>query len=765
MWIFGGNTGMSTHELWFAEVPSPAFNEFALTTSPSRFLHTAVLAPSGRMWLFGGEDGGLHNDLWYLDTEAGTTDFVLSSPSGTPPTAGFQRHHPKPAVKRHSAVLSSVGNMWVFGGDTSSGVVNNLHKIDVEVSPTSPTWTEVYPSGYIEPRRDHTAVLTLSDRMWIFAGVEQSTNRRNDLVYIDLEAVSPSWVTASTTGSLPRGRGLPKSVLNKTSNRMWMFGGYSSNTFENDLWYIDLQDTGSLTWNEVNPTVKPPPRVDVAGELSSDGRFWIHGGNGGSTLDDLWVIQVTAPEWELTWLPVDPVTVNGSPGARKLHSTVINPAGDMLMYGGADTSAFSDMWILSPVAPATTTLDAEWSAVSATDTPEGRVYSSAVMSSDGRMWLLHGYWDDFGATSLREVFYIDTQVDAGSHDWTQVSEPGPSLPTARNGHSTILTESGRLYVYGGTDSPGSTSAYSDLWYFDTEASSVQAEWFQETVSGAEARCYFGAVYSSGRMYLFGGQDGGGTLKNDLGYIDMTMSGSFWWSSMFPTGTLPSVRYKHSTVMNSARRMWIYGGEADTTGTAFLNDLWYIDVEDSSDSWHQVSVSGTAPTARSEHAAVLSATGRMWIYGGIGASGILSDVWYIDVEVGSPSWVQMIASGSNPGPRRAHSAALTADNEMWIFSGYFVEGGVDDELWYLEARVLASFQEAYQDTETESVSAASPAWVSAGEWTNARYDHASGITASGRAVVFGGYSGSSGLLARPGFLQGSGPMPVTTTLLG
>ncbi|CAE7690441.1 ADO2 [Symbiodinium sp. KB8] len=177
-------------------------------------------------------------------------------------------------------------------------------------------------------------------------------------------------------------------------------------------------------------------------------------------------------------------------------------------------------------------------------------------------------------------------------------------------------------------------------------------------------------------------------------------------------------------MNSARRMWIYGGEADTTGTAFLNDLWYIDVEDSSDSWHQVSVSGTAPTARSEHAAVLSATGRMWIYGGIGASGILSDVWYIDVEVGSPSWVQMIASGSNPGPRRAHSAALTADNEMWIFSGYFVEGGVDDELWYLEA--------------------ASPAWVSAGEWTNARYDHASGITASGRAVVFGGYSGSSAM---------------------
>ena len=29
------------------------------------------------------------------------------------------------------------------------------------------------------------------------------------------------------------------------------------------------------------------------------------------------------------------------------------------------------------------------------------------------------------------------------------------------------------------------------------------------------------------------------------------------------------------------------------------------------------------------------------------------------------------------PRRAHSAALTADNEMWIFSGYDGQGGPAD----------------------------------------------------------------------------------------
>eukprot|EP00439_Symbiodinium_sp_Y106_P010357 s1455_g1.t1 len=679
MWIFGGNNGISLNQLWIAEVPSPAFNQTVLTSSPDRYLHTAVLGPSGRMWIFGGLDGDIQqsrrvqNDLWYYDTEASATDFVQSSPSGTAPSP----------VIRHTAVLSTVGNMWVFGGETNGGrserfnrgweyvqgtLVNSLHKIDVEVQPESPQWTQVYPTGYIEPRRDHTAVITLSDRMWIFGGVEQTYGRRNDLVYIDLEADSPNYVTASTSGSLPHGRGLPKAVLNQTSNRMWsficicpMFGGYSSEvTYENDLWYVDLQDGVTLTWNEVSPTVKPPARVDMAGALSSDGRL----GN----LDDLWVIKVTAASWELTWQPVDPVTVNGSPGARKFHSALITPAGDMLMYGGRNDGsrspgnecAFQDMWSLSPVAPATTILDAEWSQVSATDTPDGRVYSSAAMSSDGRMWCVHGYMDSPSYSSVQDLFYIDTQVDPGQHDWTQVSQPGTSLPTARSGHSTILTESGRLYVHGGTDS-------------------------------RSPRPLKGVFLREDAPYLFGGQTGIGTLANDLGYIDLTMGGSSWWSDIFPTGTLPSARYKHSTVMNSALRMWM------TYGTLTSRILQAAGIK------FPCPVLPPPPVLNTPLCCVLS------------------DVWYIDVEVSSPAWVQMIASASNPGARRAHSAALTADNEMWIFSGY---DGVDNELWYLEA--------------------ASPAWVSAGDWTNARYDHASGLTASGRAVVFGGYSGSSAM---------------------
>ena len=715
MWIFGGSDGtFSLDELWYAEVPSPAFNQTTFSGAPSRYLHTVVLAPSGRMWMFGGHDFSDHNDLWYSDTKADTHAFTEASPSGSPPAE----------VKRHTAVLSSEGNMWVFGGELSDGgLVNTLHKIDVDTAET-PTWMQVYPSGSIEARRDHTAVITSNDRMWIFAGVQSDYGRRNDLVYIDVEDDNPSYTTAATSGSLPRGRGLPRVVLNTTSNRMWMFGGYSNEElWENDLWFVDLHN-GTLTWNEVFPSVSPSPRVDMAGELSSDGRFWIYGGADSSgPLSDLWFILLEAPGWALTWQPVDPVTVLGNPGARQYHSAVITSSGDMLIYGGKDNSGtFSDMWSLSPVGPAITALDAEWSQVSPSDPPDGRVYSSTVMSPDGRMLLVHGYKDDPSYTSVADLVYIDTQVWPSSLAWINVSQPGPTIPSARSGHSSILTETGRVYIYGGTDSPGNPSSYSDLWYFDTEASSV--EWVQMSVTSTTSRRYHGAAYSSGRMYMFGGATGSGTLLNDVGYIDLTMSGSTWWTDVAVTGTPPSVRYKHCAVMSSVRRMWVFGGQSDMTGSSFLNDLWYIDVEEASTSWYEVSVPGVVPTARSDHTGVLSATGRMWIYGGTSAFGVLGDVWYIDVEVSPPSWVRVIASGSNPGARMAHSAALTADNEMWVFSGYDSSGDVDNELWFLEA--------------------ASPAWIPIDEWTTARYDHSSVMTASGRAVVFGGYTGTLGL---------------------
>ena len=90
--------------------------------------HSAVVAGDG-MLVFGGYSSASHNDMWRLDL----IDFEWQAlaPKGTPPCPRW----------RHTAVMTDVGGMYVFGGNTrgsESENLNDMYCYDIERS----QWSE-----------------------------------------------------------------------------------------------------------------------------------------------------------------------------------------------------------------------------------------------------------------------------------------------------------------------------------------------------------------------------------------------------------------------------------------------------------------------------------------------------------------------------------------------------------------------------------------------------------------------------------------------
>ena len=180
---------------------------------------------------------------------------------------------------------------------------------------------------------------------------------------------------------------------------------------------------------------------------------------------------------------------------------------------------------------------------------------------------------------------------------------------------------------------------------------------------------------------------------------------------------PGVRYKHSAVITASGRMWIFGGEGANDSDS--GDLWHIDLEADSPTWSQHVASG--PAARRNHKAVITTSDHMWIFGGVASGvGLYDDLWYIDLQAGSPTWNQVTVSG--PVARQAHSAVVTAVGCMWIFAGY-AQTALDD-LWYIDLDGSRTWSQ---------VNASGP---------QARLYHSAVITGSGQMWIFGGRTGTS-----------------------
>lgn len=369
-WLFGGNKNITDHfnDLWKYNV---ATNEWTWVNGPGVSNQSGIYGiqgvsspanipgahclgavswtdNSGNLWLWGGNgiDGsgnGNLNDLWKYDINTNEWTWMKGAntvnQNGVYGIKGVSDPNTTPGARNETAAewVDNSGNLWLFGGKSSSGRHNDLWMYNISTN----EWT--WMSGDNLP--DQSGVYGLK-------GVSGPTN-------------------------IPGGRQI-YSTWKDTNGNFWMFGGYGvdglGNTgVLNDLWMYNIS-TNEWTWIsgtntkddtgnygvQCTPSVLniPPARYETrACWVDSTDNFWFFGGQRNNDFyNDLWNYNISSNEW--TWVSGDSTLNQSSVYGTKGVSNASNKCGarsgavswqennNLWLFGGLSTSSsfLNDLW-------------------------------------------------------------------------------------------------------------------------------------------------------------------------------------------------------------------------------------------------------------------------------------------------------------------------------------------------------------------------------------------------------------------------------------
>jgi N-acetylneuraminic acid mutarotase len=422
---------------------------------------------NGNLWLFGGNGydsshqlgaAGELNDLWMYDIS--TNEWTWMSGSSSFPQEGsgscaagvFGTMGTAAAANTPGgnfggqAWTDNSGNLWLFSGSQcdSTGHDGSLNDLWM-YSPTSKEWT------------------------WV-AGADVNSVDTNDVgIYGTLGQASAS----NTPGSRVYG-----ATWTDATGKFWMFGGEGPDSVTaaplplNDLWMFNPA-TKEWTWEggpdtvivtgytagnpgvyeqqgSLNPNNQPGSRYQAATWTDANGNFWLFGGEGddstgtaGLSLNDLWMYDVAAGEWN--WV--------GGP------ATVAHKFGDGGVYGTEGTPA-------------------------ATNWPGGRYGSNTWVDNSGNFWLYggDGYDSNASAGELDDLWMYNPS--SGNWTWmagSNTANPTPvypalgttsasNIPPARYAGMEWTDTEGNFWLFGGR---GNFDSQNDLWRFNSPQAVIQ----------------------------------------------------------------------------------------------------------------------------------------------------------------------------------------------------------------------------------------------------------------------------------------------------
>jgi N-acetylneuraminic acid mutarotase len=230
--------------------------------------------------------------------------------------------------------------------------------------------------------------------------------------------------------------------------------------------------------------------------------------------------------------------------------------------------------------------------------------------------------------------------------------------------------------------------------------------------------------SEGLMMVFGGRNSTGFLDDTWAYEPTTNT----WTELSPSGTAPSPRTCSMAYDPATHRLILFGG---FNGDIFFNDTWAYDRK--ANTWTNLNPSGMLPPARMLHAMAYDpVTGRVIMFGGEdragdspnNTGGLFNDTWAYDPAANT--WTELKPSGALPPARSAH--AMAYDSSRGLIT---VFGGVLDS--------------APDATDTWAYDSAANAWTElkpSGTLPQGRYGSSMAYDSStDRVIMFGGFNGT------------------------
>jgi len=320
--LCGSAGAQSWREIIPAEGPTPR----------PRFNAAAVYEPvAHRMIVIGGRASGRDlNDVWAFDLE--TSAWTELTPASGPAPSPRSSHNAVYDAEAHRALVWS--GQQLDGGRL---FLNDVWAFDFATN----TWVEFQPPDPKPNIRYGTAAVfdPRARALVNFAGFT------DDGRYDDTWAFEPDterWTDISPADGHPLRRCLHNGIYESRGHRFLIYGGQSGGAAQGDIWAFDLETPG---WTELTPSASPDGRWFASTAYDPSGhRVLMFGGEkdgGQGNTDELWVFDLATNAWA-------PLGAEGvTPRQRSRAASIfIASEGRMLIYGGADGSALSDLWSL-----------------------------------------------------------------------------------------------------------------------------------------------------------------------------------------------------------------------------------------------------------------------------------------------------------------------------------------------------------------------------------------------------------------------------------
>ena len=385
----------------------------------------------GNFWLFGGygidssgnATASRLNDLWQYNSGSAIWTWIgganLGGNAGSYGTQGqAAAGNQPPALNGAVAWADQTGNLWLFGGLSGRGNLNDLWKYT--------------PSGV--------------SGQWTWMSGSNAGQARG---------VYGTQGSAGQGTNLPGGRSFASGWID-TNNRLWLFGGVgvdgSGNSGNlNDLWMYDPSNrnwiwmggsnliNGNGVYTATSSTAAVPgARQGATTWVDAAGTFWLFGGAGypatgaNGLLNDLWQLDPATLTWKFVGgsMGVDTLAIYGTQGiggaanvpeSRENALGWIDSQGRLLLFGGSgwDTTAaqstaeefeLNDVWRFDPASSQWSWLGGPQLAAtagsygtlgkqSAGSTPGARSKVPAWKDPAGNLWIFGGYGAD--ATAIQ----------------------------------------------------------------------------------------------------------------------------------------------------------------------------------------------------------------------------------------------------------------------------------------------------------------------------------------------------------------------------
>ena len=492
----------------------------------------------------------------------------------------------------------------------------------------------------------------------------------------ELDAATGAWSNVSAAGSHPSARSHHAMVYEKSTGKIFLFGGGRSdlNSYDGTGVTVSLGDA----W-ELDPTTYAWTAVSVAGGPSGRhdmGLAWDSARNkvvlfGGMQSD---IATATGAPKQDTW-EYDPATgawtertaLGDKPSARYAHAMAFDGSrGKAVVFGGWDISTgnfMNDLWDWDPGSGAWTQRLGNGNAPG----PTGRLYASMIYNAaSARLELIAGGNYDsnygkggyggsyigpvpigaYGFTGSREVWELEPATAAYTDRTAPLDVPAPRSNHAMAYHPVT----GKVYMFGGYQSLSYTVALDDLWEWNGTT------WAQvDAPVRPPARADAGLAYDPARksLILFGGTSYSGSQIFADTWEWTSLGG---WKQLSPSGS-PDALYGHGMVTDTTRSKillfggmsnyyWYYGPDGGIGGAPMKdpmrNDVWEWDGAKLMWTNRTPTTSAQVPAARQYPVMAFDeGRGKLFVFDGLNYSystgGSPSSFWEWDTS--SAGWAQ------------------------------------------------------------------------------------------------------------------------------